>query len=103
MNTFETHHHGPDDDEFPMGSRAGIANSETGLAFEVKTLLDEDTHARFLVKAGAAGGRGRVLRDLISQWVNDGLLYEEHREKVRRERFFGQGQTSGGTRAGGAL
>lgn len=101
--TFQHQHHVADDDEVPAGSRAGIANSDTGLAHEVKTLLDEDTYARFLVKAQAAGGRGRVLRDLISQWLNDGLLYEEHREKVRRERFFGQGQTSGGTRAGGPL
>jgi acid phosphatase family membrane protein YuiD len=81
------------DFEAPMFARtAGMASSEEGLVHELKTTVDDELFAAFIVKARAAGGRARVLRDLVSMFVNDGLTYDEHVAKRRRELHFGKGQ-----------
>lgn len=88
----------PDDLQSLPLSRAGIANTDTGMPYEVKTQLPEDLWAEFVVKAGH--GRSAVLRDLICMWVR-GKTFDEHVAERKRERLYGPRRAFGGKGAGG--
>jgi hypothetical protein len=83
-----------DGDDVNFARTAGTPNSEEGMENAVKTVLDDELFAEFVLKSRQAGGRSRVLRDLICMWVN-GMTYDEHVAKRRREAFFGPGQVMG--------
>lgn len=80
------------DDSVQFARTPGTPNSDTGLERELKTTVDDELFEAFLVKAHAAGGRARVLRDLVCMYVHGGLTYDEHVAKRRREQHFGTGR-----------